>query len=558
LTAQCERYETVLDKLSQGVCVFGGDKRLVLANRRFAEIYSLRPEDIPPGTSLRAIIERRAAAGAYTRLNSEQHIAYTDRINQVGQSRTRIAELANGRVVFIYHQPMPGGGWIATHEDITDRRRSQAQIEHMAHHDALTDLPNRVLFLQRLAQAVRRAHASDKMSAILYLDLDHFKEVNDTLGHAIGDRMLQEVSARLKPLVGRDDIFARLGGDEFAIILSDIGGAEAAVLLAKRIIAVFERPFDLEGHEVVVGVSIGIALCQPGLEASEPERLLRNADMALYRAKGDGRGTYRFFEAEMDEHLQARKALEQDMRRALADDQFEVHYQPKVDAIGQIVTGVEALVRWRHPVRGLVPPAAFIPLAEETGLILQIGERVQRKACARAAMWRPLMLAVNLSPIQLRQAGFAELVARILRETAFEPARLELEITESTLLQEPEVVIAALTALKQLGVRIAMDDFGTGYSSLSYLRRFPFDRLKIDRSFIHDIDNEAKLGAIVKAAIAMGHALGIETTAEGVETREQADVLHRHGCDEMQGFYFGRPMPGDDFERLLCGAVEGV
>ncbi|GBF27284.1 putative signaling protein [bacterium MnTg02] len=443
-------------------------------------------------------------------------------------------------------------------EDITERKlaeaeknRAEARIRHMAHHDTLTGLPNRVLFNDRLEQAVIRTRAAGEMVSVLCLDLDHFKEVNDTLGHARGDQLLTQVASRIKSCISETDTFSRIGGDEFAILQSDITEPGDAATLAQNIVDASSEPYFLDDHEIFVGTSIGIAVCGQSDCDIEPDDLLRNADLALCNTKAEARGTYIFYKEEIDNQLKARKVLESDIRRALKQGQFEVHYQPQVNAIDNSIAGAEALLRWNHPTRGPISPAEFIPLAEETGLIFAISDFVLRSACRDAAAWARIKLAVNLSPVQFRRPGVAELVSNVLRETGFPPERLELEITEGALLLDTDATIAALTELKSLGVSIAMDDFGTGYSSLGYLRRFPFDKLKIDRNFIKDLGQSTEANAIVQAVISLAKSLGMRANAEGVESFLQADILRIEGCDELQGFFFGKPMPATEFEALL-------
>jgi diguanylate cyclase (GGDEF)-like protein len=432
-----------------------------------------------------------------------------------------------------------------------DLASSQTRARHLALHDALTDLPNRVLLAERLNQALVHARRHGDAPAVLCLDLDRFKEVNDALGHPMGDLLLREVAARLRACTRETDTVARLGGDEFAVVQVGASQPAEAEALCRRLLEVLGAPCRLDGHEVVVGASVGVALAP--VDGDEPATLLRHADIALYRAKGEGRGTFRFFEEGMNRELQARRALERDLRRALDEGRFELHYQPQVELGSGRTVGVEALLRWRHPERGSVPPNDFIPLAEETGLIVPIGAWVLRTACAQALAWPGLRVAVNLSAAQFRQPGLAETVAQALRETGLEPDRLELEITEGVLLEDTVAAVTTLHALRGLGVRIAMDDFGTGYSSLSYLRRFPFDKIKIDKSFVADLDGgrSADAAAIVRAVVSLGSSLGMTTTAEGIEAEAQAELLRAEGCDEVQGYHFGRPMPPADLTRWL-------
>jgi diguanylate cyclase (GGDEF)-like protein len=414
----------------------------------------------------------------------------------------------------------------------------------------LTGLPNRLLFHERIEEALTSVEARDEAVAVMCLDLDHFKNVNDTLGHPAGDALLRVVGERLRSCVRERDTVARLGGDEFGIVLTKLNDAEFATTLAWRIISALNQPVDLNGHQVVVGTSIGIATST--VEGMKGEQLLKNADLALYRAKADGRGTFRFFEAEMDARAQERRALEIDLRQAVARRQLEVHYQPQVHLGTNTIIGFEALVRWRHPERGLIPPLDFIPLAEETGVIIQIGEWVLRQACLDAKKWPDAInVAVNVSPAQFRDHDLAERVGKILNETGLSAARLEIEITESLLLRDVKANLSTLDELRRLGLRISMDDFGTGYSSLSNLRSFPFDKIKIDRSFVKELEQSPDSAAIVRAVLGLGQSLGISTCAEGVETAEQMEALRMHGCTEVQGYLFSPPKPFSELAALL-------
>ncbi|WP_200845144.1 bifunctional diguanylate cyclase/phosphodiesterase [Roseomonas sp. 18066] len=433
--------------------------------------------------------------------------------------------------------------------DVTARHEAAARIAHIAQHDALTGLPNRLLFRDRLEQAMAHARRGQGF-AVLCLDLDRFKEVNDTLGHPIGDALLCAAAARLREELRETDTLARLGGDEFAVIQGSIEQPQDAITLASRLVEAICRPFELQGHQVVVGTSIGVAMApQDGME---PDMLLKAADMALYRAKSDGRGRWRFFEPAMDAAMQQRRALEIELRRALLLGEFELFYQPIVDVASRQVTGLEALLRWRHPERGLVPPDAFIPLAEEIGLIVPIGEWVLARACAEAAGWPGSpRVAVNLSPAQFASRGLVEAVEAALRQSGLAPARLELEITETVMLQDSQQTLETLHRLKALGLRIAMDDFGTGYSSLSYLQRFPFDKVKIDRSFTCELGQSRQSDAIVQAVTDLCAGLDMVTTAEGVETENQLLTLFQQGCHEAQGFLFSRPQPAASVPEML-------
>jgi diguanylate cyclase (GGDEF)-like protein len=435
--------------------------------------------------------------------------------------------------------------------DISERRAAEERIRHMANHDALTGLPNRTLFQDRLAQAVARSKRGAATAAVLCLDLDRFKNINDISGHDVGDELLRQVGERLANSIRADDTVARLSGDEFAVIQVGVAHPDGPAILADRLVKVLAQPFEIAGHQLVIGTSIGISL-YPG-DGEDDEELLRAADTALYRAKAAGRGTFRFFEAEMDVRLQERRHLERDLRQALATQQLDLHYQPLVDCLGIKVLGFEALVRWNHPERGFVSPADFIPLAEECGLIMPLGTWVLRRACRDAMTWPgDTIVAVNLSPVQFRNTDIAREILSVLEETGLPAHRLELEITEGVLIDDTQRVLSILSELKSAGVRLSLDDFGTGYSSLSYLQRFPFDKIKIDRSFIWEMEKNRDSMAIVRAVIALGRSLRITVTAEGVETQQQLALLRSEHCDQAQGFLIGRPQPYAEASALLA------
>ncbi len=538
-----------LDSMSQGLCMFDGDKNLVVSNARYAEIYSIAPEFVRPGTTFRDVLRNRIDNGLFAVGDPEDYIR--ERVAAVEERRAsiKVQQLTDGRSIAISHRPLEDGGWVATHDDITDIRRIEAQIAHMAHHDGLTDLPNRVRFREELDRALERAKRGEQMW-VLCLDLDHFKAVNDTLGHPVGDALLKAVSDRLRHETRGCDIVARLGGDEFAILQGGIREPDKAKQLAERIIESLSLPYDLEEHQVVIGASLGIAVAPS--DSTDADQLLKLADMALYRAKLEGRGMYCFFEPEMDAKMQARRALEIDLRRALANKEFEVHYQPLVNITDNSITGFEALLRWDHATRGSVAPSEFIPLAEEIGLIGQIGAWVLKEACAEAANWpEDIRLAVNLSPAQFKGRELTLDVIAALGKSGLAANRLELEITETVMLQDTGPTLATLHALRDLGVRISMDDFGTGYSSLSFLRRFPFDKIKIDQSFIQDLPEQSDSLAIVRAVFGLGSSLGMATTAEGVETEEQLAKLREEGCVEVQGYLFSPACSARELPALL-------
>jgi diguanylate cyclase (GGDEF)-like protein len=549
LQTQNARFDAALTNMAQGLCMFDREQRLVVANHRLAEILALPPERVKPGMSLRELVEAAAAGGLISGRQTDDVFAELQRIWTGGKQVMAIREWIDRTISAIY-QPLGDGGWIFTYEDITERRLAEAKIFHMARHDGVTELPNRLFFREHMAKTLE-GMARDQQLAVFCLDLDHFKSINDTLGHPIGDRLLKFAAERVRKCLRDTDLVARLGGDEFAILQRGSEQPQASTALAQRLIETLGAPYQIDGHHVVIGTSIGISIAPT--DADDPDLLLQHADLALYRAKADGRGTYRYFEAAMDARMRARRELELDLRRALANQELTVFYQPLINAATEEITGFEALVRWNHPTRGLVSPADFIPLAEETGLVLPLDELVLRQACSDAAKWPDdIHVAVNLSAAQFRNHSLSSLIVSALASSQLRPDRLELEITESVLLHENDVTLATLNQLRLLGVRISMDDFGTGYSSLSYLRSFPFDKIKIDRSFISELSAKPDSLAIIRAVTGLGRSLGMTTTAEGVETREQFERLKREGCDEVQGYLFGRPQPLAEVERLIA------
>ena len=445
--------------------------------------------------------------------------------------------------------------YVAVKRDITERLQSQARIWHLAHHDALTDLPNRVLFQDRLQQAVAQARRTGLLVAILFVDLDNFKDVNDALGHEFGDLLLKEVTLRLRECTRDTDTVARLGGDEFALIHAGLDRSEWAAKLAEKVLERLSEPFSLEGQEVHISASIGVTICP--LDHDDPNQIVKNADMAMYRAKNTGRANYQFYKEDMNLAFQARKALERDLRKALANGELDVFYQPQIDARRSLIVGAEALVRWPHPDRGMISPAEFVPIAEECGLIVPLGEWVLETACTQNKRWQdlglpPVRVAVNLSAQQFLYRDLVASVVRALETSSLDRGYLELEITEGILMRETEVTISTLRRLTELGIQIAVDDFGTGYSSLAYLKRFPVNKIKIDRAFVTDITSDHGDAAIVGAVIGLAHGLGLTVAAEGVETFEQAAHLRARGCDELQGYYFGRPMTAGSFQQRLA------
>jgi diguanylate cyclase (GGDEF)-like protein/PAS domain S-box-containing protein len=676
-------FKTALESMAHGLCIFDRDMRLVVCNEQYAEMYGLRPEQILPGTTLRSVLEARVSAGLVPG-DANQYIR--SRLAKVSLCDAHYAEndLSDGRVYAVSHRPMPDGGWVATHIDVTEQRRAERQlgetkqfldsiIEHipvaivvkdattrkyilvnrafetmlgiprsellgrttfdihrpkdaknvddadteaiqnsdhvsynelevdtllrgarlqathriviknnqgdakvlitviedaterkkaeqriafLAHHDPLTGLANRAALAQKIEEAAARQRRRNEPFSVLLLDLDRFKEVNDTLGHPAGDTLLTEVAMRLKSLLRETDVLARLGGDEFAIIQAgESDPRSAAQMLAERILEFLGKPFAIDGGEINIGTSIGIALApEHGTGSGE---LLKMADLALYRTKSAGRNGYSFFDPEMSELASARQEIENDLRRAIQQNELELHYQPILNAKTRKISSVEALVRWRHPTKGLLFPDLFVPLAEETGLIAQIGDWVLRKACADAVAWPDdVKVAVNLSLVQFRKTKLADTVMRALVDSGLRPERLELEITETALIESAAECLPALRQFKSLGITIVLDDFGTGYSSLSQLAMFPFDRIKIDKSFTQNLTKRSECAAIISATLTLAQSLDIATTAEGVETVDQYRVLRLAGVTSVQGYLFKRPGPVSELDfNAIYGAV---
>jgi diguanylate cyclase (GGDEF)-like protein len=542
------RIDIALNNMTHGLCMFDAEQKLIVCNKTYVQMYGLTPDLARPGTLLQAIENYRASIGNGAIATPEQMAAATAIHAREASAFTQ--ELMDGRIVAVSQRPMQDGGWVAVHEDITERRRAEAKIAHLARHDMLTNLPNRVLFRELLENAFEHIQTG-RGFAVHCLDLDHFKTVNDTLGHPIGDELLKLVAARLTEAVASCDFIARIGGDEFAVIQNDVRRPEQCSQLASRIVELISRPYDIEGRHIVIGASIGIAIA-PG-DGANPDLLLKNADMALYLAKGDGRGTHRFFEREMDKRLQTRRSLELDLRKSIANGEFELYYQPILYLQTGKISAFEALVRWIHPERGVVSPADFIPLAEETGLILPLGEWVLRTACSQAAKWpQQVGVAVNLSAMQFKGRNIVQLVLNALATSGLPANRLDLEITETVLLQDEPHVLGLLHQLREIGTQISMDDFGTGYSSLAYLRNFPFDKIKIDRSFVRDMLVRKDCQAIIRAVVGLARSLGITTIIEGIETKEQLETAKLEGCDEGQGYLFSKPIPEREVAEFLA------
>ena len=676
LEQEKHRLDTALNNMTQGLILYDASGRVVVCNQRYIDMYQLSPAVVKPGSHFYDIIRHRKQTGSFKGDVDEFCSTVLANVAQ-GKVTHHILESADGRAVQIVNRPLAQGGWVATMEDITerrslererdrnyaflrqiidhipsqitvkdardrryvlvnrvaetqfgltsdaivgktardlfprvlaeriasdddeslrsvdglsldehcwentasgnllitskrigirdqagepryiinvvedvtDRRRADEKIAHLAHYDALTDLPNRVLFREQVERELQRTSRGEQF-ALLYIDIDEFKGINDSLGHHVGDELLKVVATRLRSCIRETDLVARLGGDEFAVIQTNAGNVADVVEFVTRIHEAIRQPYHCLGHQLSTDASIGIALAPR--DGTDLEQLIKNADLAMYGAKADGRRTHRFFEPAMDASAKARLRMQQDLRQALVDGGFEIHYQPIVDLRHDEVTGCEALLRWRHPERGMISPAEFIPVAEDTGLIVELGEWVLRTACAEAASWPDhVRLAVNVSPVQLKCETLALKLASALAASGLRASRLELEITEAVLIRDDEAALAILHQLRAIGVRIALDDFGTGYSSLSYLKRFPFDKIKIDRCFISDIAEIDGSSAIVQAVVNIAAARNMTTTAEGVETLEQKERLRTLGCTEMQGYLFSAAKPGPEVRQLF-------
>jgi diguanylate cyclase (GGDEF)-like protein len=543
LSEQNLRFGATLEHMTHGLCMFDAEHRMLVCNRRYGEMYNLTPEQTKPGTTLRSVLEARVAAGTSPKNGTKYMEECLDEVKKQTLGET-VDALRDGRMILVSHGPMPNGGFVGIHQDITDQKKTEAEIVYMADHDTLTGIGNRVLLHAKLKEALARLRQRQETFAVLILDLDGFKYVNDTLGHAAGDMLLKELAQRLQSALREgNDVLTRLGGDEFAIIQSsEDNQREAAIGLALRVLDIVAQPFDLDGHKITVGTSIGIALApEDGVEAGD---LLKRADLALYRVKSEGRNNYCFFDAEMSKGAAARLDLLTDLRGALSRNEFELFYQPVFDAKTQRPCGAEALVRWRHPVRGLISPDRFIPLAEETGLMEPLGEWIMERACTDAAAWPDhIKVAVNLSAVQFRSGKLFDVILCALVESGLPPERLELEITESVLMQNAEGYGTIIQQLKNIGISIALDDFGTGYSSLSYLTKFPFDKIKIDKSFTQGLTNNAGCAAGVASVLTLARSLDMIVTAEGIETKQQFELLKAAGVHQIQGYLFARPGP---------------
>ncbi len=546
--ALARQFDTALNNMPHGLCMFRADGRLAVMNNRFREMLNLPDDVVNRDMSASDIVDACATQGTVSAASGKLIVAEIEH-TQTRDMITSDPDITRDRSLSWTFQPMDGGGAVVLVEDITERRRAEARIRHLARYDELTELPNRVNFRDEIEHLLKLPLEAGRLSALLFVDLDQFKQVNDTLGHPCGDELLCAVADRLRQMLRPEDFVARFGGDEFVVFLRDIHGGEDAAGLARRIVDRLSEPYKIGNHLVEIGASVGIAITSPGISA---DTLLKNADMALYRAKADGRGTYCFFREEMAQTVEARRVLELDLRKALSNEEFELFYQPLINLKSGKITTCEALLRWNHPSRGTVSPADIIPVAEDMGLIVDLGHWILRKACMECMKWPDgVSVAVNFSPQQFHQRDVLNEVRYALELSGLPAHRLEIEITESSLLHNTQLTHDVLTQLRNLGVRISLDDFGTGYSSLSYLHNFPLQKVKIDRSFLEGIDSDRPL-TLLRGVARLSADLGMAVVIEGIETNEQLELISADGTvTEAQGYLFSRPVPAGQMRRLL-------
>ncbi len=548
---------SIAENLAHGLVMFDPQDRLLIANSRFGDIFPRLRPIARAGADYRDLISAELDC-ALSHASAQIRKSIMDKRLHAHRQHCAFSiehQLGDTLWLKVDEHRSDDGCTVIAYTDVSEIKKREAHIQHMALHDALTGLPNSALFRDRAQKALNDKERRGGQAAILCVDLDNFKLVNDTLGHPAGDAVLREVATRLRAAVRLGDTVARVGGDEFAIVIDNAEHDFAVELVAVRIIEGIGRPFKIDGNQVMIGASAGIAISDD--TTADPDHLLRNADMALYRAKAQGKNAYCFFNDEMGEHARARHRLESDLRLALREGRLELHFQPQISVSAGTITGFEALVRWHHPVRGVIPPLEFLAVAEETGLIQRLGDWILEHACKTAVTWsKPAKIAVNLSPTQFRRRDLAQTIRQTLEITGLDPARLELEIAESVLFHDSTQALTTLHALKEIGVRLALDRFGAGYSSLGNLRSFPFNKIKIDQSFVSEIDSKSGAAAFIRAIVGLGNSLGIETTAEGVETRNQLSRVKIEGCSEIQGFYYSHARPGDEVEKLLAGKID--
>ena len=546
--AIASQFDTALNNMPHGLCMFRADSRLAVMNHRFSEVMNLPDDFVQRGVGAADVVEACVRGGSISAASGKVILAEIAD-SQARDIITTDPDVTRDRALSWTFQPMTGGGAVVLLEDITERRNAEARISHLARFDELTALPNRVNFRDEIEGLLKVQREADQLSALLFIDLDQFKQVNDTLGHPCGDQLLCAVASRLREMLGPEDFVARFGGDEFVVYQQNIRSNEDAAVLARRIVDHLSEPYKVDNHLVEIGASVGIAMTSPGISA---DTLLKNADMALYRAKADGRGTFCFFRDELAQTVESRRILELDLRKALSNEEFELFYQPLVNLKSGKITTCEALLRWNHPARGTVPPVDIIPVAEDMGLIVDLGRWILRKACMECMRWpEGVGVAVNFSPQQFHQREVLSEVRYALEVSGLPAYRLEVEITESSLLRNTQLTHDVLSQLSAIGVRISLDDFGTGYSSLSYLHNFPLQKVKIDRSFLEGIDSDRPL-TLLRGVARLSADLGMSVVVEGIETNEQLELISADGTvSEAQGYLFSRPVPAVRVRQLL-------
>lgn len=555
ITQLADRFDTALNNMPHGLCMFDSDGRLVVANKRLFELFDLPTDTNRKGRSAVDLVKECAGQVMSLKVEIAEFAREFEMRRLARRHGNHSIELADARTLDLTFQPMANGGSVVLIEDSTERRNAEATMRHMARYDSLTGLVNRTFLQEKMNTLLPKLDASHESCGVLFIDLDHFKQVNDTLGHPCGDELLREVSERLKGCARPNDVVARFGGDEFIVLRSPVADREEVDKLVQTVVDTLSGVYEIQGHEVAIGTSIGVAMApDDGMNADE---LLKKADMALYRAKFEGRGAWRFFKPEMEEEAQARRSLELDLRSALAEDAFDLHYQPLLNLKSNKISGCEALLRWNHPERGMVSPAEFIPVAEEMGLIVDIGNLVIQKACMECMKWPDnVSVAVNFSTIQFERSNVVSVINDALKASGLPASRLEVEITESVFMQNTEETLAILDELRALGVRISLDDFGTGYSSLSYLQAFPLNKVKIDRSFVKDLGTSDRSMTLVRNVARLSTELGLSVVVEGIETDNQLMlVAAEETIDEAQGFLFSRPLPSAQISSLLSAAL---
>jgi diguanylate cyclase (GGDEF)-like protein len=557
-TLLASRFDAALNNMPVGLCMLDKDGRLVVMNSHCALFFAITTEEVPANATLYDLLRHAEGAGTFTQAATNRAIAAVENRFATGAGDDIELETCVGRTLALTFQPMENGGSVVLIEDITERKATAAKIHHLARYDALTDLPNRTFFHDQMELTLARIRRNRESCAVLFIDLDEFKQINDTMGHPFGDALLCAVADRLRGIARDSDVIARFGGDEFVLLQYPMKRPEEIASLARRIVEALGEPFEIERHQIVIGASIGIAVApQDGLDA---DLLLKNADMALYRTKSEGRGAWCFFEQEMDVKAQARRNLEIDLRNAVANNAFKLFYQPIISLRSRRISTCEALLRWPHPERGMVSPAEFIPIAEEMGLIVEIGDWVLVQACLECTQWpTDVHVAVNLSPIQFRRGNVTEAVRSALAKSGLPAHRLEIEITESVLVQDTEATRACLMHLRDMGVRISLDDFGTGYSSLSYLHSFPLQKVKIDRSFLQGIATSERSLTLLRGVARLSAELGLAVVVEGVETDDELSLITREAMvDEAQGYLFSPAIPSSAIRDLLTSTPVSV